>query len=387
MKKMFITIKRKITKLFPLFINSPKVFSPPKKCDVVIFDQQGSEAIIQYLAGYKSEILAIRGESLNIFCLLRSIFSVNFWNGKILHAYSISYLKYAKPKLCITFIDNNLIFYNINNQIEGITTLMIQNGWRDDWLQCYKDKKFFSVDYMLVFNKWVGNYYADHIKGSVTCIGSLKNNAIKRCDKSLKDSVVYISTFVAVKPGQHTLEVNGVEVLYEDFIKSEIIVLQQLNGWCKANNKVFKVAGCILGGSLEEKAFYEKLLGDMDWTYEVRSDIYSTYELVDSAEIVVSIDSTMGYESFARGVKTCFLSHRGVSINRPDISFGWPAKLSSNGLFWTDSSTLEEFLRVMNYLNAVSPEEWAKVYRQYSADLMEFDPGNTILIRLLKKLL
>ena len=67
--------------------------------------------------------------------------------------------------------------------------------------------------------------------------------------------------------------------------------------------------------------------------------------------------------------------------------FGWPAKLPTDGLFWTNDNDINQFQRVMDYLKGVSDSDWDDARRRYSNELIEFDAGNTRLVALLDQLL
>lgn len=301
-------ITKKFIKLFFILVNSKKVWSIPRKSDVIIFDYEGYQLINRYLSAYRVDVLHVRGELINIYCLIHSIFRIEFWKGRFYDAYIYSYIRSTEPIMCITFIDNNTNFYRLGQYFNKMKTMLIQNGWRDNWLLSYSDSEAFNVNYMFVFNKWIGNYYSNKINGEIIVSGSLRNNNNKITKKLIKNSIIYISTFIENNGSAKTLNINGEELPYEDFIKAEIILLNYLKEWCKTNGKCLKVAGCILGGSDQEREFYAQFLDDKQSNYIARKTIYSSYDLVDSAEIVVTIDSTLGYESFARGIKTGFFS-------------------------------------------------------------------------------
>jgi surface carbohydrate biosynthesis protein len=379
--------KSNLQLFYAIFISSSKFLSPPPRCDVLIYDKCGSEVLMPYLKKYKTEILAVRGEQINLYCMLRASLTTDFWIGRILKAYTDEYIKCVTPNLCITFIDNNPAFYSISNRFSGVTTLLIQNGLRDNWLENLIDKNVYKVDYMLVFNKFIGAIYENNIDGKIIEIGSLKNNYIKKNGNPIPGTVVFISTYIPEPDGVKTIEVNGKLVLWADFSKSECIILNYLKQWCKDNEKQLIIAGCSLDGAQAEKDFYEDKLDGIDWRYSARVDIYSTYKLIDSAELVVTIDSTVGYESMARGNKTAFISCRGYFINRMDKTFGWPADLPDNGLFWTNNQDEIQFKRVMDYLNDVSDEKWEEIRKFYIAETMEFNPSNTRFVALLDQLL
>lgn len=378
-------IKAKVELLYKIFICSPKVFSIPQKKDVLIYDACGADALMPYLKKYKTEILFVRGEKINIFCLMLAVLKVDFWRGHPLRAYADSYLGCVKPKICITFIDNNPAFYKLFSSLTGLITIFVQNGNRDNWLSQYNNNEGYRVDYMFVFNKHIGEIYSEKIEGEVIVIGSLKNNYVEKSNDSSDQAIIYISTFYPPDNGSESISVNGKSIAVTDFMKSEIILLEKLKNWCNENNKQLIVAGSCIGDAYVEESFYSKMLENCNWSFSPRSDIYSTYRLIDSAEIVVNIDSTMGYEALSRGKKTGFFCYRENFIER--VSFGWPAKFSANGPFWTNETDDDNFNRVMNYLDQVEAEDWEQVQGQFCIELMDFNPGNSRFVGLLDELL
>ena len=154
-------IKSKIKSFYDMFIDTPKVWRRLQKCDVLIYDKCGSEALAPYLEKYKIEVLPVRGEYINLYCLLHAIFKINFWIGKPLKAYLETYIALSSPRLCITFIDNNASFYTISDSQPDLKTMLLQNGLRDDWLVAHTDKRLYTVDFMLVFNKNIGYKWKD----------------------------------------------------------------------------------------------------------------------------------------------------------------------------------------------------------------------------------
>jgi surface carbohydrate biosynthesis protein len=117
-----------------------------------------------------------------------------------------------------------------------------------------------------------------------------------------------------------------------------------------------------------------------------RSNIYSSYENVAVAGFVVFVDTTLGYEALARGKKTAAFTLRGKSIGSDACNFGWPADFPDNGPFWTNHADEREFERVMDYITTVSDEEWKQTRQRYVPDLMEYDPGNTRFLKLMREI-
>ena len=66
--------------------------------------------------------------------------------------------------------------------------------------------------------------------------------------------------------------------------------------------------------------------------------------------------------------------------------FGWPKNLPDSGPFWTNCDDEGEFERVLEYVTCASDAGWAKMRKEYVSDLLEYDPGNTRIRALFRKL-
>jgi surface carbohydrate biosynthesis protein len=374
-------IKKQLKLIFNQLIIPPKIFTSPQKCDILIFDKVGSDLFKPYLKNYRVEVLCIRAERVNIFCLMAAVFETSFWQGKLMKAYIYAYIKMTAPTLCITFIDNNPLFYEISTRFPRIKTLFVQNGIRDtfsQWLDTSVKARLHTVDYMLVFNDYIANKYLQYIKGETVVIGSFKNNSIPIKRDKINNLILFIPTYVKKSPSSEVAYQHpyGPPIYWNDYFQSEIIVLKFLKNWCQNNNKTLCLAARSIEEDIEEKEFYEKILHGSSWVTLPMIDIYSTYRHCDSAQIVVSIDSTIGYESLARGNRTAIFSCRGIALKRDDRVFGWPAKLASRGSFWTNDQDVSHFQNIMDYLNVATEEDWNKDCQDYVHSVMRLNLDN-----------
>jgi surface carbohydrate biosynthesis protein len=103
----------------------------------------------------------------------------------------------------------------------------------------------------------------------------------------------------------------------------------------------------------------------------------------------VPIDSTLGYESIARGSKTATFSIRGSSSITPRmLPYGWPDDFPDVGSFWTNNPDPDKFIRILDYLFEVNDTQWREDVRVSNfSSLMVYYPGNTILKSTLEKVL
>ena len=81
--------------LYQVFLKPKKIFRKPKAVDVVIYDEEGSESLTPYIEDYKFNVLHVRGETINVYCLFLSVFKSIFWRYTKYTKYT-EYTKYTK---------------------------------------------------------------------------------------------------------------------------------------------------------------------------------------------------------------------------------------------------------------------------------------------------
>ncbi len=383
--------------IFNVLWNTKWIWKIPSQKDIVIFDAAGAEILSEYLNNHSYIIFYtrgyyVKGESLYISIVLVSIFTRKFWSGKITEVYKETFLNYVSPKLVLTFIDNSIDFYQIKNKFPKITTMFVQNGWRGeigDVFEKLEYSKTYKVDYMLVFNQHIAEKYKKYISGKTIAIGSLKNNYVKNPNLDKNDSVLFISQFRFTDSFDDIFLRNklGKTYSFRQFYNSDEIVLRFLARWCKLNKLKLSIASYYSDSNSKELGYFKSILLSEDWQILPRIDNYSSYAYLDTAKIVVSIDSTLGYESLGRGNRTAIFSTRGPDIENTATKFGWPGEYPESGPFWTNNKDEVEFERIMNYLNTSSDQDWEKISKQYSTELMPFDPGNVTFVSTLNSII
>ena len=321
--------------------------------------------------------------------LLSAMFKVRFWIGNPIEAYTDAYINFVKPKLVLTYIDNNVNFYSISNRFPSFKTIFVQNGTRaeiGDVFGHLKKNKKNHVDYMLVHGQVVGRHYGNLISGKIIPIGSFKNNQIQNVSRK-KDSgsILFISQLMQkIGDGRNLCyAVDGDPVSWDEFFQAEIHVLSLLKKWCKQNSKVIKVCGRWPESQEFEKDFYSVQLVGCEWEYIPKASASSPYNLVDSSEVTVFIDSTLGYEALARGARVACFSCRAITLKAKSCNFGWPGNYPDEGLFWNNFPGASELNNVMSSVSKMGDGEWAKIVSDFSPDLMVLDAGNRIFSELI----
>jgi surface carbohydrate biosynthesis protein len=387
-----VNLINKFLTFYSTFLHPPKEWQRPDKVDLLIYDKVSSEALMPFVKKYKFGTMSIRGESINIPCLFRALVRPAFWMGDALRVYMDVYISKVAPKVIITFIDNDFRFYEISNRFPDIKTIFVQNGRRavlGDIFGQISSNVNYHVDYMLVFGEAIGKKYLEFITGRVIPIGSLKNNSVPITEGFTKDTVLFISTW---EPEPDRLQPfikmkNGKSINWKDFFSAEKPILEFLDTWCAQREKTLMICGRSTEAASDEISFYQRYLHKCKWEYLPRGEIYATYHYIDSAEIVVFIESTCGYESLSRGKRTAALTCRGAVTSESTERFGWPAKLPNEGPFWISEIDENEVHRVMDFLNSSSDTEWELTREKVAQQVMVLDPQNSTLVALLNELL
>lgn len=369
----------------------------PKPSAILILDAAGSDLIRELCGNWPTQVLD--REKLNIRVLLATLIR----GRRSMREYQNSYIRRTNPRIIITLVDNDIYFLTIKNNFPAIITIAIQNGVRANY-SSRADHGFFSLlekaessscDYYCVFNDQVGKQLSRVIATTPVITGSLKNNQFRsKSVKAERFSIAFISQHPprSIPNSSEGLYFDDSFVPDRDFYDADFLIANYLARFCSARSFEFIVCGKRDQGFEHEFDMFSEAIGEHRWTYAPRESEYSTYETLDAANLVVSIDSTLGYEFFARGKRTAFFSVRGTLISNllgkkvGELNFGWPADCESHGPFWTNTPSETEFVRILDYLTTVGDDEWTREVGKYTKDLMVFDLGNTVLRGLLQRL-
>ena len=361
----------------------------PKLAQVLMFDV-GRNQVMDEELGNLLHPLVVEGMPLLIISLNVPVFLVSLLNGVSRTAYFDCYIAAVQPRLIITYIDNSVLFYSYSVRNPQVKTLFIQNGIRGYGLDVFEilyrkpTGVIYQVDYMMTFGKLVGDEYARYISGKVVPIGSFINNLVPVRRQKVKGTLAFISQYRDTSG----FYMGGVFYSFEKYWEqSDRLVIPFLLEYAKAHGKTFYIVPCTGGLNdpalqEKEKSYYNRIAGCecsySDWQWHG-----SSYDMIDATEVVVAIDSSMGLESMARGTKAAIFSIRATNfplINASYHNYGWPGNYPDDGPFWTNRTDHTAFGRILDHLFAVGDEEWrAELQLERFSDVMQYDPGNSIL--------
>ncbi len=365
-----------LNKYINFFLLSKKILTKPEEKKVLIFDEDDSEIISKYFNKNDIETLPIRmaykpGQKVNLYILFKIILNFKF----TMKSYFEEYINVVKPKIVISLSDNWPIFYRLKKDSQKTKKIVIQRAFRTclptDMLSnlnsLKKEKTNLNCDFLLMFNKEIGKIYNTFVSGKIIPIGSFRSNSVSKKPqlKKKKIDMLFISTF---RP--------HLKVKKEDFI-----FFENLKKYCK--KKKLKIH--ILGSTNTdiEKNFYKDILKDSVKEFLYKTEKRSTYKIVDLAKIILSIDSTLGYEAAARGKNVCFFCIRSKIFPLSTYRFGWPVKKNYKGNFWTDSNTFEELSRIINFYQNKNSKKIMKIKIK---NIISFDEKNKKFKSLIEKL-
>ena len=371
-------------------------FRYPTNKAVLLVHKEGLELLAHFVES--TSISVANPERPNVFVLLRMLFH----KKKGLLGYLNAYISLVKPKVVLTFIDNDISFYQLKEGFPKVAFVSIQNGLRNDFARAdnfgflsqldsvSKDERL-SATTICTFGDATGEQYSKYINATTKTIGSLKNNLYENHSKEKQFDITFISqhppSSIETEPGR--VYFGHSSVSFESYYRIEFEVVKFLGDYCQQHNLRLAVSGKRENGFGTERDFYLGALGPNPAVFIPRDSNFSTYDTLSATGIIVTIDSTVGYEFLSRGQRVAFFSSRINSANSNlastirDTNFGFPLQLEDRGPFWSNIGGAPEYERILDHLRAVTDKEWAPEIAPYNESLMAYQPGNPVFKKLL----
>jgi surface carbohydrate biosynthesis protein len=396
-RNIIVKYFRKLIKIISIIIRfryADIILKKPKYVDILIYDRNFPKELQVLVSKYNYSYLPTRGESINLYILLKVLLNPKLWEGNLFKSYIFYYIHVVSPRIVLTYIDNDPNFYTISGRFERIKTIFIQNGVRkstnDIFNVLVKDKKL-HVDYMLVHNLDIGKKFNEFISGEVIPIGSFLNNSFIEEKISISNRIVFVSSFKTSNISKSVSLSNHSKVDNHlcRYLDNYEYILRLLKSWCQANNKDLYILGKYADQKIVEmeRIWLSEILEDFPYTYTPKRNKYQSYSLISTANIVVSLGSTLGFEALARNKKVAlFLDYN--DKNMTPFEFNFSALSRNEGAFWTGTRHDHRFLFIMNFLNSVSDNNWQEILNtEFGDSIMKYDPNNLKFINLLHRLL
>jgi surface carbohydrate biosynthesis protein len=372
-------------------------FQFPKPIAIVQIHGDGIEILTQYVD--QSSISVVDPSELNFWILLRCLVFGKFQ----MTGYSAEVIRAQRPRVVITFIDNDTTFYLHKSLNPSPVYIAVQNGLRHNYAYAYRSgfvdhlvkaggKDQLSADLICTFGKGSSLLFENNIRTKTLVTGNLKNNSMELVNpKKTEYDIVFMSQHAPfdLANREETIYLNESSVSIQEFYSIESAVANFLAQYCKEHSLRFAISGKRGVDDVFEHQFFSRAIGDLPFEFLPRVDPQSSYANALNSRLAVVIDSTIGYELLSRGRKVAFLSARIIGESRRvnkerDTCFGYPNVYSDNGVFWTNNPDPDEYSRILNSLLGMTDTEWAQQIQPYTEDLMAYRPGNSEFIQMLK---
>ena len=365
-------------------------YKAPTKTDILIFDNTSSKNLYEEIKFDKIKIGTCfnRLEELNLNILFKTLFK-----KKISYqSYLIEYIRSVKPKIVVTFIDNNLFFYKLKKEFPNTKFVSIQNGYRflnDEMLSVLFSlghkvtKSIYSSDYYLVFNNQMKKLMEKYINTKCIVIGSLRNNKIDlvKFDPNPKESIGFISRFTpAILRSTINKNIKDKDYIVHKF-SSELLC--NVARYCQKYNKKLMILTSRKNFIDDEKKYYKKILTDHKYEFLTKENEFDSYKNLLQVDLAISPSSTLGSEGLGRGMKVISFSEDKILGS----NFGWPFLDDLQGSFFSNNYQYSNVEKMINYVLNLNNEEWNQLLTQYQDYTCHFDYQNKKLKKIISDLL
>ena len=357
-----------------------------KQSKILIFDKRGSSSYIyKDIVKENYNIICVLGEEINLIILARLIFKLKFPNLK---NYINEYIKNVKPSF-ILHNSFNKNFFKINPKDFNFKfkRIFTQSEMRNrvDHEHTFGKNKFYC-DYLLVWSSSMKNLMSKNVTGKYIITGSYRNNMGPKINKhNFENKLSFVSQFRPFKPIVKTITKNTklnyypvpMKFSYNDFFNRYLILAKKLKNFCVKENIKFEIVGAAVDkiNIDDEIIFFEKCLGKKNWKFIQSAKNKRGHYLTDKSKYVVTMDSTLGYECFARGQRVAFFSTLPSFLRFDYGKFGWPLNVENEGPFWTTQNSDQDFIRVTDFLINGSENDWDKLRKKYEK-ILHYDFEN-----------
>jgi len=380
-------------------------FSIPRRVRLVYFGRIGLGILRNYITETNTTIYENPRIRLNVWVALRMLLS----GERSEFSYYRAFLRWTKPHVVITMEDNNVTFFATKVIMPTCKTMAIQNGLRKS-LSHSADSSFladlqnvalrgYGADVIATLGGLGDQFFEESFgrnQPQLVRVGNIMNNALEleRVDSPAESRrIIFISKF----PNRGTVGIDNdwysktliysgsVGFTADQYFKVDAIVARICAEIAVQNSMTFQVLGKRPAWQTGEFEYYEKHLDGLPWTFLPSHSQSSSYEVIRPTDIIINVDSTIGYELFARGLRVGFITARMSVADHPEIrefEFGHPLVTTSHGDYWTNHATDEEVRRVVDFVTSVSDEKWASATQTNRELLFHYDPRNTQLCRL-----
>ena len=369
--KSFLQFLKRALKYFR---GTKRVWRKPPQSDLLIIDRGTASPLDEMFAHHKPHVLDIRGESINMFALLRTLPKIRL--GAL--AYIEAYIDFVKPKLILSRTDNNATMWQLKRRKNvSYQVALVQNGLRTRYARSSvkevlgENGRFLNLaDKYFVFGSAAARLLETRVQADFEHCGNILLNELdiflnrksKNIGRGSLLDVALISTFRSKETELHETQRNIYRSLDEFLAKTSYELLIIGNGGSKTEQEL-------------ETQFFNSIFRKSRFRIDFFRVKGESYQHLKTNRWILSGHSTLGYETLVTGVPIGFVVPMAKIFD--DRDFDATSNLGSSGLFWSRSDDPQEHNRIFTYLDTVSDEQWERDSGWIRDQLMVYDYGNT----------
>ncbi len=298
-------------------------FKNPDKVDIVILDSIGKSFFTEFIIDKKysynvveSKINIVFLTPLMFWTFLKNIFTIRNKEKKILSfiykIYLLSIVQLYRPKIIMTFLDNNLLYHWLIRNDKTKRYMAIQNGIRQKFefdilekivpVEINHDYYFCFGEYDIDFHKKMGF----SIKKSIPC-GSLRLGMSQLDIKEVAKQydICLLSNY---KKTSKTINCS----ITNEINENNILLDKYLQQYCKANKKSIIVA--LRSHSNDEINYFKSVYGNDINLTSGHIQTYASYKASNQSEVTIAYQSTLLLEALAMRNKIIHIDFTNNSI-------------------------------------------------------------------------
>ena len=269
--------------------------------------------------------------------------------------------------------DNNIHLLKAQKFVEKAKIVLFQNGWRDNvyYKNLEKNKKNIFIEAFFAQGKQQKRKISKLANYSFA-LGNIKNNFYFKTTNFKRNSILFISQYFPcdhIALGKRKLSEN------DFFYNVDLFLLQVLSIFCRKHELSLN----ILGRGIQNRNFEKDYFSRMNINFNLISPTSNldTYSKIEQYAMLVTVDSNLGYEAAAKGLKTCFFPLRSRMCNLPDRFFMFPLKMAEIGFFWSCLPSQIEIYNILSNVFFLSKKIFQKEILKVKFDeFMVFDKNN-----------
>jgi len=323
-------------------------FSFPEKKNVLILDKITKKHFCFLEKKNRTSYIDIRGEKINFYILLISIFYFATTKATLFQSYVLAHIKFYDAEVLISCqeVKNFFEIKLFNQKVQTIFVQLDTKSYKNlSALNSIKSK----IDYVFCTGQyWINHYKKVTNNHPLIFTKTLKKNYHLFCDdRKIKKDIIYISTYrpnlskeLLSKHNKYHYNIDSYLLkIIKKFIFGKNIDLIVLPVY-KPDSTLKNIDTLMQ----MEKKYYSQILPDnkIKFVYKNLNKFYFSKK----NSLFVNIDSTLGYELILKGLKCVFFPIRdginGVKI--PVFS-----NFSKSGIFWSKKKNKSTIKNIIKY--------------------------------------